>query len=107
VEGFEWEVLRAFPWHRYRFGALTIEHSFHKHYDKAIRITALLLEHGYVRERRWNDDLWLSKEVAEAVVERQREKSRRRRYKPRRIGSLGMYDFEAMAECPRSSMLAI
>jgi len=107
IEGFEWDALRLFPFDRYTFGALSIEHAFQHNYADASRITKLLLENGYVRERRWNDDLWLHSSVAEQVAKRWAERRRRRRHTPRRASFAGGHDFDSLPECTRMNQRAL
>ena len=51
TEGAEWEILRVFPFERYRLGAMTIEHNGEQ--PKRTQIRRLLEAHGYrfVKER--------------------------------------------------------
>lgn len=54
VEGSELEVLRVFPWERYQFGAIAVEHA---HCNKAA-LSFLLSLHGYGNIREVEHDLF-------------------------------------------------
>lgn len=55
IEGAEYEVLKTFPFDRYTFGALTIEHNGVE--PKRSQIRTLLEQHGYIyhKEVKWDD----------------------------------------------------
>ncbi len=55
AEGAEWEIIRVFPFDRYRLGAITIEHNGEQ--PKRTQIRRLLEAHGYrfVKEHRVED----------------------------------------------------
>lgn len=54
IEGAEFDALRAFPFDRYAFGALTVEHNFEE--PKRSQILALLESRGYARVHSWKQD---------------------------------------------------
>ena len=56
VEGAEWEIIRVFPFDRYRLGAMTIEHNAEE--PKRTRIRRLLAEHGYRLVKEDNVEDW-------------------------------------------------
>ena len=62
VEGFELDILRAWPWETYTIGALVVEHNFVDSYRDAIH--ALLRDQGYERVHSPpTDDLACPKEL--------------------------------------------
>ena len=54
IEGAELEALRAFPFDRYRLGALDVEHNYEE--PKRSQIEALMKNHGYARVHSWMQD---------------------------------------------------
>lgn len=58
IEGAELEALKAFPFDRYRIGALAVEHNHEE--PKRTEIEALMRRHGYRRVHSWyQDDFYL------------------------------------------------
>jgi FkbM family methyltransferase len=58
IEGAELEALKAFPFDRYRIGALAVEHNNEE--PKRTAIEALMRRHGYRRVHSWyQDDFYL------------------------------------------------
>jgi FkbM family methyltransferase len=54
IEGAEFEALRAFPFDRYKIGALAVEHNWED--VKRSQILALMKSHGYKRVHSWEQD---------------------------------------------------
>lgn len=54
IEGAELEALRAFPFDRYRLGALDVEHNYEE--PKRSEIETLMKKHGYTRVHSWMQD---------------------------------------------------
>ncbi len=54
IEGAELEALRAFPFDRYRLGALDVEHNYEE--PKRSQIETLMKNHGYTRVHSWMQD---------------------------------------------------
>ena len=54
IEGAELEALRGFPFDRYKFGAMAVEHNYED--GKRSGINALLASHGYKRVNTWYQD---------------------------------------------------
>ncbi len=72
TEGTELLILRAFPFDRYRFGAITVEHNQHEEQRDGLR--ALLRSHGYVLCREvLVDDWWLHESVYAQIPSERRE----------------------------------
>lgn len=59
IEGSEFEVLRTFPFDKYRFRLITVEHNFEE--PKRTMIHDLLAANGYVRDREVQWDDWYIK----------------------------------------------
>lgn len=55
IEGAEYEVLRTFPFHKYTFGCLTVEHNYEE--PKRTLVTELLENNGYklAKTVEWDD----------------------------------------------------
>lgn len=58
IEGSEYDVLSTFPFSKYRFKHLTVEHNFEE--PKRTMIRDLLAANGYVREKEVEWDDWYS-----------------------------------------------
>lgn len=56
IEGAEYEVLKVFPFDRYRFGCMTIEHNYQEPQRSLVR--SLLAKHGYSLARSVKCDDW-------------------------------------------------
>jgi SAM-dependent methyltransferase len=56
IEGSEYEVLRTFPFERYRFGCISLEHNFEE--PKRTAMEELLLKHKYIKVREVEFDDW-------------------------------------------------
>jgi hypothetical protein len=54
IEGAELDALRGFPFDKYKFGALAVEHNFEE--TKRDGIEQLLNSHGYKRTHTWRQD---------------------------------------------------
>jgi FkbM family methyltransferase len=54
IEGAELEALKAFPFNRYKIGALAVEHNYEE--PKRTEIEALMKRHGYRRSHTWLQD---------------------------------------------------
>ena len=58
IEGAELDALKAFPFDKYRIGAMAVEHNLEE--PKRSQIVALMKEHGYQRVHDWAaDDFYL------------------------------------------------
>jgi FkbM family methyltransferase len=63
IEGAELEALKAFPFDKYKLGAMVIEHNYEE--PKRSQIETMLQAHGYRRVYTWQqDDYFLSAEKA-------------------------------------------
>lgn len=61
TEGNELDILQVFPFDKYEFGAMTIEHNAHvsqEHQDRRDLMVVLLTSKGYVRSREVSCDDW-------------------------------------------------
>lgn len=84
VEGAELEVLQSFPFDRYSFGAMTIEHNFEE--PRRSQIRGILANHGYVFAGPiYLDDIYMSPDVAARALLMAHEGTRRRRERGRRV----------------------
>lgn len=56
TEGSEYRILKSFPFHKYQFGAITVEHNFEE--PKRSQIRNLLRENGYIFVKSVSVDDW-------------------------------------------------
>ena len=69
VEGSEYDVLSIFPFDRYSFGAITVEHNYEE--PKRQRLRVLLEAHGYAHEKSVHvDDFYVRRTTTEGGRER-------------------------------------
>lgn len=67
VEGAELSILQSFPFHRYRFLAMTVEHNSRPAYRLQLR--SLLEEHGYVLSQAGSlDDFYVHQELLDRMT---------------------------------------
>ena len=60
IEGCELDVLSSFPFERYRFGCISVEHNYH--WERKAAIRKILESNGYRLEREIETDDWYSAE---------------------------------------------